>query len=107
MYPQEAQDDKGLIMDLFWGNLWISTLKKLPKAAPKIAKRITMMAVKRACLLVPPRAVWVLMVPGTRALGHTLAILHLDIEGVAGMVVQGKARHKLAAIIVIEFKLCV
>jgi len=33
-------------MDLFCGSLWMSTLKKLPKDAPKIAKRITMMAVK-------------------------------------------------------------
>ena len=66
-----------------------------------------MMAVKRVYLIVPPRAVLVLIVPSAWAEGHPLAIFHLDFEGIAGMVVQGKARHDLAAIIVIEFKLCI
>lgn len=46
--PHSPQCEAGKTMDSFLGRRWISTFKKLPKAAPKTAKRMIIIAVKRA-----------------------------------------------------------
>lgn len=91
------------MMDFPCGNLWIKTLKKLPKDAPKIANKITMIAVKRYSPP-SPSSKGIRCVPRAGRKRHALTILNLKIEAFAGMIVQRKAGHKLAAIIVIDLK---